>query len=95
LFCFSSAARSVVEPTTLLKFFHASSASSPDSLIEDPYTRVARAAGEKIGTIAGRLRSIDSERVAEGVKGFVARHPSAVFGVAMAGFLFGRLIRRR
>jgi len=59
------------------------------------YAGAARNAAERIGSLAGRVRSIRTEDVTSEVKDFVARHPATLVGAVVAGFLLGRTMRNR
>jgi hypothetical protein len=58
------------------------------------YTAPARTARERITEAIHYVRTANSTRFSEDAKEFVRRHPGTLAGAVLAGYVFGRIMRR-
>jgi len=58
------------------------------------YTAPARSAGDRIGEAIRYFRNLNSAQFSADAKEFVRRHPASLAGAVVAGFVFGRILRR-
>ena len=59
------------------------------------YAATIQNASRTVGRLAGRVRSIEPREIVGRAKGYIQQHPNAVFGALAAGFVVGRLMRRK